>query len=582
MSFRATITDPENHNTWFRAVHFLSTINESITFTLTENDITLSALNMASTSLCKVIFTKNFFSTLEFVPIELLYGESGLKIITDSEKKSRHIYCFKTNGRHLTTIFRRPEGGDFIKTLTIGINNGASCPDSLVNRLLVLVEMNSLLTKEYSPQFEPVDFNPIVVDLQYKRRFLDVFGSRAKSPHQEPLSSKLVETFMLIEKELSESMFDIPSYIENNEDNTDDMDTILTSDDEINYFCCNQLLLRNFFDNCNSNNTEEVKFEIGPSKFTITAFTNAIRGKNDDVLKNVFSMSNQFNISSLEYHCLFRLINDDHTGVDNSNKSITFKLKDFKNFFYVSQSLKQSNNESPFGNVNIWFRQHGDPIVVEMRKKTVSIELALVTDSDGSNVIDTTYKPAQNISPIKPHLAPSNVSLDSRRTSPLKATDNIPREIHNSRDNSNELHISTNTKRSLFVNNDDDDESDKEAKELGVFLAQHYGSPNKEQDIVNTSENGLASRNHSIIGWGKRPINDDGLSNDNEDSSNRLENDESNERKRSHLMKEIKRQKNDNNDDQLNRESTWKTYEESQGTNLGPTQTDDQVHGLFD
>lgn len=572
MSFRATFQDAEKHNIWFRTVSALTTVRREINFTITSAELIAWAINTTDTTLCQVKFARSFFEDYEFKPYEIVYGEDGIQIVTDPQGNNQKLYSFEINGKHLTTISRKPDG-DSINEFTIAINNTAKCPHVFANRLLIHIEMSSLINKDYTPQFSPIKYDPIVIDLKYKRKFLDVYGSRSASV-QETLDPRLSEVFAEAESELSTALFN-----ENNEPNPKDMNQ-LTMADEINLVCCNQALIKNFLDNCNPNITEEMKLEISNQKLCVTAFTKAIYGKNNDVLRNSMSLSNTISTSDLECHCLFLKEIDDGNKKEDSTKSIVFKLKDFKNFMNIGSSWKSELS----GNLNMWFCHRGEPLLIELNRPDVKSELVQITDSSGmvnnenENAITratTTISPNKRVNrepsrdgePLLSHISPLKAaSVPSRemRKSPLKT-------MGGSTDNRN------NVTRRLFVREDDDHPLSgwkNEEEELTREQQEH------DDEILPAAP---AERSHTTVGWGQRiPEPDPDPSIKPMDKQSMLK-----QEKRKYLQKlkdEQKRQKretsnvgfNANYDGHNSDNATSETQEE-----LGPTQPN-KPKGLFD
>ncbi|CAI4052907.1 hypothetical protein SKDZ_16G0820 [Saccharomyces kudriavzevii ZP591] len=383
MSFKATITDAGKQNIWFRSIYVLSTIQDDIKITVTTNELIAWSMNETDTTLCQIRFERSFFEEYEFKPHEIVFGENGIQVIDDAYGNNHKLYSFRANGRHLTTISRKPDG-DGIKSFTIAVNNTSTCPESFANRLIVVIEMDSLIVKEYCPQFQPIKYDPIIINLKYKRKFLDVFGTAASDRNpQEPLDPKLLDVFTNTERELTSALF--------NEEVESDIRkrNQLTAADEINYICCNSTLLKNFLDNCNVSVTDEVKLEISVHKLSITAFTKAVYGKNNDLLRNALSMSNTISTLDLEHYCLFTTIEDEKQDKRSQikrkehMKSITFKLKDFKNFITITPSWKSTQGGND--NISLWFCHPGDPILMQMQKPGVKLELVEVTDSNISD-----------------------------------------------------------------------------------------------------------------------------------------------------------------------------------------------------
>lgn len=520
------MSDPEKQNIWFRTVSVLSTIHEDIKFTITSAELIAWTINSTDTTLCQVRFARQFFDEFEFKPYDIVFGEDGVQIVTDSQGSDHRLFSFQINGRHLTTVSRKPES-ESIKNFTVAINNTTTCPDTLANRLLVYVEMDSLISKEYSPQIQPIKYDPIIIDLKYKRKFLDVYGATAVSSTEEQLDPKLVNIFVEAERQLSTALF-------NNDMKSDTRQKDqLTISDEINYICCNHALLKNFLDNCNTNVTDEVKLEINVHKLNVTAFTKAVYGKNNDILRNTMSLSNTISTTDLEHYCLFTTIDDDTDENDMKKKSterkdqtkcIIFKLKDFKSFMSIASSWKNTQS----GNISIWFCHRGDPILMEMNKPGVRLELVQVTDSNGATVIEEGSSSSLDKKVIKKTISPkktkhqdinnNNNDAGVSRISPLKNTD-IIKDVPTS-PLKNVAHVSPNGKiaRKLFVTDDSlnaesqntprpgrwTNSSDGWNKDVPI-THKHVENPQVEtgKSIQGASP---AVRSGTTIGWGKRPL----------------------------------------------------------------------------
>lgn len=507
MSFRAVTSDPEKQQLWYRTVNVLSSIYEDVRLTITSTEIIVWNINSTDTTLCKVRFSSEFFDEYIFKPREIILGENGLQTITDSQRRDHRLYSLQINGRSLTTISRKPDG-DTIKNFTIAINNTSTCPEALMNRLLVHVEMESLISKEYTPQFQPIKYDPIIIDLKYKKSFIEVYGSAGSSSidNEEQLDPKLVDVFAEAKRELADALF-------NDEPMKDwDNENPLTVADEINYICCNQALLKNFIDNCNSNVTEEFKLEINVHKLVLTAFTKAVYGKNNDILRNTMSLSNTISVADLEHYCLFTTddINDTATHKKEQTKTIIFKLKDLKSFLSIASTWKTAQNE----NLSVWFCRGGDPILIELKKKDVTLELVQVTDSNGINVSAedhlerTVIKKA--ISPKKGTAQAGTESHGASRISPLRShrsTVENRRSPLKERAGSNPA---ASRPRKLFVTEDSQDgvshrrQSSSATEWTGEDLfGQETSLPDEEP--ANTAPV-RAERTGTTIEWGKRSL----------------------------------------------------------------------------
>lgn len=503
MSFRATFNSTEKHTIWFKTISALSTVHSDIKFTITSAELIAWAINTTDTTLCQVKFAREFFDEYEFKPWEIVFGENGVQIVSDHQGNDQKFYSLQVNGRHLTTISRKPDN-DTISEFTLAINNTTSCPDTLANRLLVQVEMASLISKEYSPQFTPIKYDPIIINLRYKRKFLDVYGTQATTTAPEvSLDPKLLEIFDEAERELSTNLFK-----DKRDSHTKDKDH-LTTEDEINYICCNQLLIKNFLDNCNPSITEEMKLEINAHKLTVTAFTKAIYGRNNDILKNNMSLSNTISTSDVAHYCLFTTIEDNDNENSENNKrkdatkSIVFKLKDFKNFMAIGSSWR--NGQS--GNMNLWFCHKGDPLLVEVKKSNVKMELVQITESSGASVIrDSEHTTTRVISPPIRSTTQSSAREETAvpRISPLKAPVLGGKQIRKSPlKSTGDGAIAVGERsvtRQLFV-------KEEEERPLGGWRHEKTDAAPQKENAIGTAAR--AERSRTTVGWGQRPLEPD-------------------------------------------------------------------------
>ncbi|CCK70250.1 Ddc1p KNAG_0D05110 [Huiozyma naganishii CBS 8797] len=418
MSFRAAIENQERLGAWYRGIYVLSSISDKIKLTISKDDIILWSIHSTDTSLCQLRYEASFFDEFVFEPYDIVFGESGLQIETDLKGHDHKLYSFEIDAKQLTTVSRKPDN-DIIRKYSLSINNTTTCSESLINKLLVAIEMESLIMKEYCPQFQPIKYTPIVLDLQYKRKFLDVFGSNSYDKDYT-LDPNLIACFIEVSKELSNSLFNKSLM---NQNDLRDGDRPLESSDEINYINCNYGLIKNFVDNCQKSIFDDVKLELLERKMAITAF---VKGtfKGSEILQNALSMSNTMNTADIGHYCLFDGVEEEHggrSGQKKSPKTLIFKLRDFKNFIGIGNSWKNipiTLSASRNNDLSIWFCHPGEPILFQMNKGGVRAQLLLVTDSTvGSSTIKSKEPTANN--------QMSNPSMDtSRAASPLRLNSN--------------------------------------------------------------------------------------------------------------------------------------------------------------
>ncbi|CUS23202.1 LAQU0S08e04368g1_1 [Lachancea quebecensis] len=402
MIFKANIIKADNHSVWRRAIQMLSTLHEDIKLTITNNELIVWSMNCADTSMSQIRFKRNFFDEYEFHPENTVFGEDGLQQVEDRALVVHKLYSFKTNGKHLSVLFRKPEN-DSIKSLGLAIHNGAACPESLANKLQITIHTENLMVKEYVPHIVPIKYDPIVINLRYKKRFLEVYGSSSET-QEEQLDPRLLEIFRKFDRELSDSYFnnDIVSNTKRSRD--------LVPEDEINYLCCSIQLLKNFIDSCNTGATEEIKLEVSLTKLCLTAFTRGVYNKNNDILRNAMRASNTVGTSDLEHYCLFTTTGDDDQRRPPS-KVVSFGMKDFRSFINTVASWKNDQE------IHMWFCRPGDPVFLELDKGDLCLELVQVTSSNENLVPPGNKIKAQANSPLKDIVS---VKLGSPRKSPLK------------------------------------------------------------------------------------------------------------------------------------------------------------------
>lgn len=525
MSFRASLSTIDKHNVWYRAVYILSSIEETMNMTITNSEIILWTVNTTFTTLCQVRFSSSFFDQYEFKPYEIMFGDDGLQIMTDSHGVDHKFYSIQFTAKYLATISKRPEK-EAISKFSIAINNSSTCPDSLINRLLVYVEMESMISKEYSHAFNPVKYDPVLLSLKYKRMFLNAFGSAAKSDSSDgQLNPASVEVFNAVEHELATTIFDEDEIVRVRRKEE------LTNEDEINFISFNQALIRSFMENCNVGLTNDMELKVNSKTFVLTAFTKEIVAKNGDLLRNAVRSNNSFSVNNLDHCCLFSTtpVNEYPKKKNADQKVIIFKAKDFKNFVSMANVWGglQGNN---YNSIAMWFRLPGDPIVMEMSKGGVKIELCEVTDgvmgtvanvqlpapatyqevtvaspsrNEGKNKHPSREKAALKMNYLRDErkLQPISPKIRDSRVSPLKNTG-----VHvDSTTNIAELANKQYNPRQLFVREssgiDDDYQREKYVEENGSNPnVSNIFSDFAEQTPVNVP----LERQKTTIEWGKR------------------------------------------------------------------------------
>lgn len=428
MSFRATIDSIPKHNAWHRGIHVLSTLDEKINITVTENDIMLWAAHNTGSSCCQLTYNKSFFSDFEFKPHNVVFGEEGLQTVTDVHAVDHKLYSFEINAKSLNIVSKKSDN-DELKEYTLTIDNTTTCPDSLMNRLIVTITMESMIVKDHAPLFTPIKYISKRVDLQYKRKFLDVYGGTMYDNHEPNRSfdPALVALFNNIEKELAQSLF---YGISIGHDTRRKVGTELDEADEINYISCNHALIKNFIDNCNTSIVKDIKLELFEHFLTITASRNDLKNSSE-ILQHGIIISNTIDTNDLGPYCIYNVEEDTSEKVPKKivneknkrnqptpSKTVVFSLKDFKNYINIATLWK--NIAAPVtqddGNkeVGIWFCRPGQPIFFEMTKPGIQAQLLLLTDGSGTEINQPIDR---SLALAKPNPVASSRSTSPQRTS---------------------------------------------------------------------------------------------------------------------------------------------------------------------
>ncbi|AMD21350.1 HER071Cp [Eremothecium sinecaudum] len=545
MSFKAVITTTLQQSIWSKAIHTLSTINQTINFTITSNELLIWTMNSTDTTMCQISLYAEFFDEYCFEPGMIVFGEEGVQLIEDVKGWQHKLYSFQINGRHLSLLARKPDS-DPIKKYTILINNTSTCPESMVNKLQIGIYTESLITKEFSPGFNPIKYDPIVIDLKYKKRFLDIYATSAESQESEMLDPRLVGVFEVVRRQLDNAKF-------NQSIAAIQRPKVLQPENEINFISMDSTIWKNFIATCTAS-TEEIKLDLNINKMVITAFSKGIYNlRKQDVLKQAISMSNSIDTQDLEHYCLFNTTEGHERDPKNlPTKQISFKLKDFKNFFTVNQAWKGSCI------VNCWFCMPGDPVFFEIDRDEVKLTLVQITDDVSINGL------AQQKKTIQP------VARSPKKTANL--LDKATSEAHKMRagstppaDSASSLPVRRNWHRNpvqskLFL-------EDEEDYEGGVNITQDQ----LEQRMSSLPGSRALKRAATTVAWGATESRDDSP---HEDQITILK------KEKQKFLEHLKVRKLENKNHK-NVAADNEDTRDTQGTDLGPTQQS-LPKGLFD
>ncbi|QEU61396.1 Ddc1 [Kluyveromyces lactis] len=456
MSFRASINSTNEQTIWGKCLATLSQINPDVFITITEDSVLISSMNATDTTMAKVRFPKSFFTEYHFEPKKIVFGESGVQQITDCNDILHTIYSFKTNGKYLSLLSLKQE--DTIKEYMLTIDNCDNCSETIANKLIIKMKTASLLTKEYQINFDPLESVQIILSLKYKQKFLSVYNNKSKGRSLDP---RLVDYFKSLQTELEHDMFNRGIANEHNIVSTV-KNTPLTVNDEINFLSFDQSILRNFIDSIMSNVIEEIKLELTRHTLAIIGFTKAVYNmKSQGYLKQAVTVTNTCSANDLEHYCIFSTEKNDGSRPSSRSqsikKSITFKLRDFKVFLNGLNCWKTNDM------IRIWFCQPGDPILFEITKDGVVLELVQVTDTEGrveepeDSVTQFNLSPEKTVSPIK--------------------KDTVVKPDKLQRPESKQI-LYPHTKRSLFITDEDGADDDNEDEEGRQFRFKRWGKQN--------------------------------------------------------------------------------------------------------
>ena len=451
MSFRATIDSIPKHNAWYRGIYVLNTIDEKIKITIIDNELILWAVHNTGSSCCQIIYDKSFFKDFEFKPNNIVFGEDGLQTVTDLHGTEHKIFSFEIDAKSLNMVSRKSDN-DEIKEFTISIDNTTTCPDSLMNRLIVTITMQSLIVKDHTPLFTPVKFSSNRLDLQYKKKLLDVYGDTMYDNHEldRTFDPALVKLFKQIEGELSQSIFGNiigQHFVRRVTDSSQ-----LTEEDEINFISCNYTLIKNFVDNCKSNVIKDVKMELFENVLTLTGSRSDLKNSSE-ILQYGIIISNTIDTNDLGPYCIYNIEEEEEEErsaetrfqskgkygnqkdelIDQKkrqketkpSKKIVFTLKDFKSFINMARIWKNISTpsniqENSNKEVNIWFCRPGQPILFQISRPSIQASLLLLTDGSEINTNQPIGTPffVERQSPLKQkrELSPQKILHNKKRS----------------------------------------------------------------------------------------------------------------------------------------------------------------------
>lgn len=234
---------------------------------------------------------------------------------------------------HLATLFKYADSHEYMRLKINWTNESA-------HRLLVEVKLTKLIVKKYQTSYRPVVSRGADVRAIYKSEFR----------RQSRLSAVL----------------DV---------------------DKIRFLVLPQPAVRRFLDTV-PQAAEDFRLEVSGGKLQLTGYTREIV-KDRDYLKQPMAVLVAMPTDDLR-------VCDVHGTGGASKLCINFRLRDFRQFVELSLfELPISREEyAPLDDekeIDVWFRQGGDPAVFEMRTPLITIHYTHVFSDEAGEVGGTTY-----------------------------------------------------------------------------------------------------------------------------------------------------------------------------------------------
>ncbi|CAI5758588.1 unnamed protein product [Candida verbasci] len=153
--FTAKIDNKKHKLIWSKSITSLSLISEAITFHITHDKLSLSALNSSKTSHGEIIFKKSFFSE---------YSINFNNII--SEGFHNDSYSFIINSKHLATLFKNLES--HLDYIILKCNWSVTVPSNHKYKLFIEIKTKKQIIKKFQTSYIPVLKSDIKISKTYK------------------------------------------------------------------------------------------------------------------------------------------------------------------------------------------------------------------------------------------------------------------------------------------------------------------------------------------------------------------------------------------------------------------------------
>ncbi|RCK57717.1 DNA damage checkpoint protein 1 [Candida viswanathii] len=342
MAFEAEIGINKHKLMWSKTIASLAAIADNITFTITEEYLSLSTNNISKTTHAEIIFKKGFFSK---------YSVDFSNILPDGyskgDDKAELSYSFLVNSRHLTTVFKGLDSHS-MKYACIRINWSQDAPANLKYKLFIEMKTKKLIVKKFQTSYTPATKHNMKVASAYK---LALYGQKDDDDAQDP--------------------------------------------NRINHIVIDQVIPKQFLEMVPAA-AEDFKVDIKADRLVFCGYTKLIM-KDRDYLKQPMSVSVTIGLDELTDTNL----GQQPTGEKPVTRLINFGMRDFKNFlnlvgFFNSLSSYSEQLDEDFVTVahndyfHIFFRNPGDPILFDLQNNpNVEVQYIQITAEDKAEMSTT-------------------------------------------------------------------------------------------------------------------------------------------------------------------------------------------------
>lgn len=340
--FLAEIENKRHKTLWSKSVIALQAVAEGINFSVREDGVSLSAINLSRTSHGEIFFKRLFFSKYEVDFSNVMQdGFAPKTAITPSPS-----YSFLINSRHLATLFRNLDSNG-LKYILLRVNWNKNASHTVKYKLLIEIKNKKMIIKKYQTGYLPISKKELSVATTYKEDY-----SRQTSNNRGDVN-------------------------------------------RVHHIMIDLVIPRQFLEMVPTS-AEDFKIDIKNDKILFGGFTKQII-KDRDYIKQPMAVTVTINLEELADSNL--VPNDTLDQPEPAARAlVNFGMRDFRNFLtlvgyftssassYVDQFDEEYAN---LGNQNdyfhIYFRQPGDPILFDFQSTLhVDVQFIQITAGDKS------------------------------------------------------------------------------------------------------------------------------------------------------------------------------------------------------